>query len=96
MPGVAFLGVKCTGHGDWPPRVNDQASPNVFVNGNAVHRQSDHWVTHCNSTPQCHDSTLSSGSGTVFVNGLQCGRIGDPIGCGSVISEGSPNVFAGS
>lgn len=95
MPGVARLGDKCTGHGGWPARVNDSASPNVFVNGIAVHRQGDHWVVHCDPNPSCHDSTLASGSGTVFVNGKQCGRIGDPVACGSTIAAGSGNVFAG-
>ena len=37
----------CTGHGCWPPRVNNQGSPNTFVNNRNVHRQTDHWVTHC-------------------------------------------------
>lgn len=94
MPAVTRLGDDCTGHGCWPPRGNDQASPNVFVNNIAVHRQSDHWPTHC-CGPACHDSTLSKGSATVFVNNLQCARIGDPVACGSAIAKGSANVFAG-
>jgi len=95
MPGVTRLGDKCTGHGGWPARANDSASPNVFVNGIAVHREGDHWVTHCDPNPSCHDSTLASGSGTVFINGKQCGRIGDPVACGSKVAQGSGNVFAG-
>lgn len=95
MPAVTRLGDGCTGHGSWPPRVNDSASEDVFVNGIGAHRQTDHWVTHCNPVPSCHDSTLSSGSSSVFVNDLQLGRIGDPIGCGSAVAAGSPNVFAG-
>ena len=45
--------------------------------------------------PVCpsHSAPISSGSSTVFVNGRQCGRIGDPT-CTSV-AGGSPNVFAG-
>lgn len=95
MPGVARLGDKCSGHGGWPARVNDSASPNVFVNNKAVHRKGDHWVTHCDPHPVCHDSTLQSGSSKVFINNKDCGRIGDPVACGSVIAEGSGNVFAG-
>jgi len=31
----------------------------------------------------------------VYVNGLQMGRIGDPVACGSTVAEGSSNVFCG-
>ncbi|WP_415010610.1 PAAR domain-containing protein [Amaricoccus sp.] len=40
-------------------------------------------------------SSLAAGSSTVFVNGLQLGRIGDPVACGSSVAAGSPDVFAG-
>lgn len=93
--GICRLGDICSGHADWPPRVNDEASTNVYVNGIGVHRDGDHWVTHCNSIPQCHDSVLQSGSSTVFVNNKEVGRIGDPVACGSVVVGGSTNVFAG-
>lgn len=95
MPGVARLGDKCTGHSGWPARVNDQASGSVFANNKGIHRQGDHWVTHCDPTPVCHDSTLSKGSSTVFVNNKQCGRIGDPVACGSTVAQGSGTVFVG-
>lgn len=95
MPAVTFLGAKCSGHGGWPARINDAASDNVFVNNKAIHRQDDHWIEHCDPHPICHDSKLSSGSSTVFVNDKQCGRVGDPIGCGSKVAQGSSNVFAG-
>jgi uncharacterized Zn-binding protein involved in type VI secretion len=93
MPAVTRQGDLCTGHGCWPSRPNDQGSPNVFCNGIPVHRQSDHWETHC--CVSCHDSVLAAGSSTVFVNGLQVGRIGDPVACGSSVMTGSSNVFAG-
>ena len=32
--------------------------------------------------PECHGSVLAAGSATVFVNGKQAGRIGDPVACG--------------
>ena len=94
MPLVCRIGDRCSGHGCFPPRVNDEGSTNVFVNGIGVHRQSDHWVTHC-CGPSCHDSTLAKGSQTVYCNGLQVGRIADPIACSSCVVEGSLNVFAG-
>lgn len=33
--------------GCYPPRPNIEASPNVYVNGIAVHRETDGWATHC-------------------------------------------------
>jgi len=95
MPAATRQGDTCTGHGSYPPRANDQGSPNVFINSTPAHRQGDHWVTHCNPTPSCHDSAAQSGSSTVYVNGQQLMRIGDPIACGSACAQGSPNVFAG-
>lgn len=94
MPAVTRLGDSCTGHSAFPPRPNDSASGDVFCNGIAVHRQGDHWVVHC-ARSSCHDSSLASGSSTVYVNGKQVARIGDPIACGSVSAEGSNNVFSG-
>lgn len=94
MPGVARLGDICSGHGCWPPRPNDQASPNVYVNSINTHRESDHWVIHC-CDDDCHDGSLALGSSSVFINGLPIARIGDPISCGSSVAQGSSNVFAG-
>lgn len=94
MPAATRLGDECTGHGCHPPRPNDQASPDVFVNGIPAHRQGDHWVEH-NCGTDTHDSVLAQGSSTVFINGKPAARIGDPIACGSAISQGSSNVFIG-
>lgn len=93
MPAVTRLGDLCTGHGCWPPRPNNQASPDVYANNIAVHRQGDSWAVHCCGS--CHAGVCSSGSSTVYVNNKQIARIGDPVSCGSTIAEGSPNVFAG-
>jgi uncharacterized Zn-binding protein involved in type VI secretion len=94
MPAVARWGDTCTGHGCFPPRANDQASGDVFINGLGAHRQGDHWKSHC-CGPTCHDSTLAGGSSTVFVNGKPLGRIGDAVACGSAVASGSGSVFAG-
>ena len=71
----------------------------MFVNGIPVHRQGDGWATHCCTHPTvphgCHGGSLAAGSSTVFANGLQMGRIGDPVDCGSSVSSGSGDVFAG-
>jgi uncharacterized Zn-binding protein involved in type VI secretion len=96
MPAVTRRGDACTGHGCWPPRPSTGGSPDVFANGIAVHRQSDAWAAHtCPAIPQTHASVLASGSATVFANGRQLGRIGDPVACGSSVAAGSPDVFAG-
>lgn len=92
MPAATRLGDICTGHGCYPPRVNDSGSPNVFINGLPAHRLGDHWVTHC-CGPSCHDSYTSEGSSKVFINGIPAARIGDAVACGSIIAQGSPNVF---
>ena len=96
MPAVTRLGDSCTGHGCWPPRPSTGASPNVYANGIAVLRQGDAWAAHtCPSIPETHASALAAGSSTVYVNGKQIGRIGDPVACGSVVASGSGDVFAG-
>lgn len=96
MPALSFLEVSCTGHGGYPPRANTGPSAtNVYVNGIKVHIVGDVYPTHCTSPPDCHDGTLASGSSTVFVNGQPAGRIGDNVSCGSIVSQGSPNVFVG-
>jgi len=96
MPAVTRLGDNSTGDPcGAPPRPSSGASGDVFVNSIAVHRQGDSWAPHaCPSSPP-HGATLSSGSSTVYVNGKQIGRIGDPISCGSSVAVGSGDVFAG-
>lgn len=93
---VARLGDICTGHGCWPPRSNVQGSPDVFVNNLPWHRQGDAWAPHtCPDIPETHASVLANGSPTVFINGKQAGRVGDPVACGGLVATGSPNVFCG-
>lgn len=94
MPEVHRKGDLGTGHGCFPPRPNIQGSLSVFVNGIAVHRQTDAWAQHC-CDDVCHTGHLSQGSTKVFANGLGVARIGDPVSCGSACATGSGNVFAG-
>ena len=70
-------------------------SPDVFVNDIAWSREGDNNTGHLLPGAPCpaHAAPIASGSSTVFVNGKQAGRIGDPT-CTSV-AAGSPNVFAG-
>lgn len=95
MPAVVRLNDICSGHADFPPRANIQASNNVFVNSRGAHRLGDAWAVHCNPIPVCHDAVTSSGSASVFVNGKALARIGDAVSCGSTCAQGSENVFAG-
>jgi len=84
----------CTGHGPWPPRLPIEASPNVFVNGIAASRKDDAWNVHCVGS-SCHGGSNKKGSSSVFINGKDAMRQGDPVDCGSFISQGSNNVFIG-
>ena len=99
MPAVTRLGDSCTGHDCFPARTSTSGSPNVFVNGIPAHREGDSWDVHTCTHPDTphgsHGGSLSSGSSTVYVNGQQLGRVGDPVSCGSTVAAGSDNVFAG-
>lgn len=90
MPAATRIGDLCSGHGNAPPRPSIQGSTNVFVNGIGAHRKDDNWAIHTG-----HGGTLAMGSSTVYINGKAAGRIGDPITCGSVVAQGSSNVFIG-
>lgn len=95
LPAVR-LGDVCTGHDCHPARPNNSASPNVYINGLGAHRVGDSWAPHaCPPPAPAHSSVLKAGSPSVFVNGLSLGRVSDPIVCGSVCAEGSPDVFVG-
>ena len=80
----------CSGHSTYPPRPPITWSPDVFVNELNVIRYGDSWEIHC--CPICHGGT-SVGGGTVFVNGRVAQQVGDPISCGSVHAQHSPNVY---
>ena len=41
-----------------------------------------------------HVANLNAGSGSVFINGISVGRVGDSADAGAMTS-GSPNVFVG-
>lgn len=91
MAAVTRKGDKCTGHGPYPPRPNNEGSPDVFVNNKPAHRKGDTWETHGHTASPPDE--LAEGATTVFVNGQPLGRIGDPVTCGSAVAQGSPNVF---
>lgn len=95
MPAVTRQGDLCTGHPPcFEPRPPSSWSPNVFVNSRQVIRVTDSYPPH--GIPPClpHSGNLADGSPNVFVNDLKLGRIGDPLNCGSLVQQGSGDVFA--
>ena len=95
MPAVCRIG-----HADIPHcsgMVRQGGSSNVFVNGIGISRETDVNTLHKKPPAPCpkHAKGITTGSNTVKINGLGCGRIGDPItGC-TFVAEGSDDVFAG-
>jgi uncharacterized Zn-binding protein involved in type VI secretion len=89
MPGVAFKTSICDGACGFPPAPSAAWSDNVFANNNNVCRKGDAFQNHP------HGRVVASGSSTVFVNGQQVARIGDPLTCGANIATGSGNVIVG-
>lgn len=77
--------------------VRAQGSGSVFVNGIPWSCQSHVNTVHLLPGSPCpsHNAPITTGSSTVFVEGLGAGRIGDAVtGC-TAVAQGSPNVFAG-
>lgn len=69
----------------------------VYANGILVAVVGAPTVSHpAPPVPPCppHVANLNAGSGTVFVEGIPLGRVGDSADAGAMIS-GSPNVYAG-
>lgn len=97
MAAIIRKGDSCSGHGSYPPRSTNSGSSNVLVNGKGVHRVGDSWPSHSSSEfpYPSHSGSASSGSSTVFANGKAICRNGDLVSCGSTMTGGSGNVFAG-
>ena len=94
MPAVTRKGDADIPH--CSPMVRFGASSNVFCNSIRISRQGDLNSPHllpCGIICCGHAAPIVVGSGTVFVNGVGCGRVGDPT-C-TAVAEGSDNVFAG-
>jgi uncharacterized Zn-binding protein involved in type VI secretion len=95
MPAVTRIGdadvPHCSG------MVRAVGSPNVFANNIPISRQTDVNTVHLLPGSPCpsHAAPITTGSRSVFVNNLGCGRIGDGITACTSVAAGSPNVFAG-
>ena len=98
MPGVCRdEDATTTGHGCDTTTTVTRPSTNVFCNGKGVERKGDFTVSHDRLVGiECvaHTSSITEGSGTVFVNGEPIARITDACDAGA-ITGGSTNVFAG-
>ena len=95
MPAVTRIGDADVPHCSGMTRA--VGSSNVFANGIAVSRQSDINTVHLKPPVVCvnHTAPITTGSTTVKVNGLGCGRIGDAITACTSVAEGCSDVFAG-
>jgi uncharacterized Zn-binding protein involved in type VI secretion len=95
MPAVTRFGDADVAHCSGMTRSGK--SGNVFANGIGISRQGDNNTAHLLPGSPCpvHSAPIASGSSTVKINSIGCGRVSDAIsGCTSV-AAGSPNVFAG-
>ena len=95
MPAVTRIGDADVAHCSGMTRA--VGSSDVFANGIAVSRQSDINTVDLKPPVVCvnHTAPITTGSTTVKVNGLGCGRIGDAITACTSVAAGSPDVFAG-
>ena len=95
MPAVTRIGDADVAHCSGMTRA--VGSDNVFVNSIAVSRQTDVNTGHLLPGSPCpsHAAPITTGSTTVFMNNLGCGRVGDAVTDCTSVAAGSPNVFAG-
>ena len=95
MPAVTRIGDADIPHCSGMTRA--VCSSDVFANGISVSRQSDINTVHLKPPVVCvnHTAPITTGSTTVKVNGLGCGRIGDALTACTSVAAGSSNVFAG-
>ena len=95
MPAVTRIGDADVAHCSGMTRA--VGSSDVFANGIAISRQSDINTVHLKPPVVCvnHTAPITTGSTTVKVNGLGCGRIGDAITACTSVAAGSSDVFAG-
>ena len=100
MPAVARKSgtdTVSTGHGCDTTTVTDKGSSDVNVNSIGAVRAGDLCQVHlipAGSSCVPHTVSLTSYSGSVFVNSKGIGRLGDEYS-GHTVTSGSGNVFAG-
>ena len=98
MPAVSLLGVMSTGHGCFPPTAMVQTPVSkTFFNGivPGVQDSGCQFVDHtCGTVTHTQaERYVSSGAGKTYIEGKPAARIGDNVGDGDAIAEGSANSF---
>lgn len=84
-----------TGESCYPPtECVSKIAPSVLVNGYPTMVQGSQFVDHACDIRK-HTPFVKFGSLTVFIEGKQCARIGDPTTCGGKVMTGSGNVLVG-
>lgn len=76
---VAFVTSTSTIFFGCTPDQAIEGSPDTFVNTLPVHRKNDLWSVHACNHGNSYDAYLKEGAPTHFTNGLNTGRVGDPI-----------------
>jgi uncharacterized Zn-binding protein involved in type VI secretion len=96
MPAVTRIGDADVPH--CTPMTRLGCSPNVFAEGKLISRQSDVNTPHLRPppVPPCPGcgAPITTGSTTVFINNLGCGRVGDGITACTSVAQGAGTVFA--
>ena len=96
MPPVTRTNVDAsTGHDGYEPRPNTpNGSSDIIINGQGVVRVTDAWPPHTDGS-STHSGNQSTGSATVFADGLAVARIGAAISDGDYCAAGSSDVICG-
>jgi len=98
MPAVSRVGDMSTGHGCFPPTSMVQSPiSKTFFNGikAGVVNSGCQFATHsCGTVTHTQSERfVSSGAGKTYLEGKAAARIGDDVGDGDAIAEGSANSF---
>ena len=92
MPGAA----RVQDPTDHPGMISGQGVVNVLINGQAAAVVLVEHTCMMPPTAGPHSpSPIVEGSATVLIGGRQAARVGDRVGCGAAISDGSKNVLIG-
>ena len=98
MPAVSTIGDNSTGHGCFPPTpMVTTGVTKTYFNGKLAGSKSGdcQFATHsCGTTVHPQSSRIpSSSAGKTYIEGNLAVRIGDSIGDGDAIAQGSTNTF---
>jgi uncharacterized Zn-binding protein involved in type VI secretion len=96
MPAACRLGDNTNGHGCFAPTpISATPVTKTFINGILASVIGADLPDHACGRDVHRNRKVSSGSGTVFIEGKAATRIGDLINCGDTMAQGSGNTFFG-